>query len=315
MDRFASMQAFARVVELGSFAKAAERMGISTSACSRQVADLEAHLDTRLLNRTTRSLSLTESGHAFHLRCVQLIADLEDAEQVAHAGRARPRGTLRITCPVNFGLHHVSPLLGPFLRKHPDVRLDVSLSDRMVDIVDEGFDLAIRIGESRSTSVIARKLAESRLVTCASPAYLERHGTPVTPGQLGQHNCLIYEYLNPRNEWRFVDRAGTEYRIRVAGNVHTNNGDMHAAVAAQGLGICFEPDFIVAAHLEAGRLVAILPDYTPPAASIYAVYPSRRHLSAKVRAFVDFVAAAFAAPGRRAPGHAEAGIANTGKPR
>lgn len=296
MDRLTAMQVFAKVVELGSFARAAERLDLSTSACSRQVADLETHLDTRLLNRTTRKLSLTESGRAYHERCVQLLADIEEVEQAAQAGRAKPRGTLRITCSVNFGLHHVAPLLGPFLKKHPDVKLDISLSDRMVDIVEEGFDVAIRIGESRSTSVIARRLGETRMLCCASPAYLKKHGTPATPAQLTGHNCMLYEYLSPRNEWRFTGIDGQEHRVRVAGSAQTNNGDMLATVAAQGLGICCEPDFIVAPHLASGALKRILTNYAAPAATIHAVYPSRRHLSAKVRAFVDALAGAFARP-------------------
>ena len=291
MDRFSSMQAFVRVVDAGSFARAAERLGISTSACSRLVADLEAHLDTRLLNRTTRSLSLTEAGSAFHERCQQVLADLEDAETAAHAGRERPRGTLRVTCSVNFGLRHVSPHLVSFQKAHPDVRLDVSLSDRMVDIVEEGFDLAIRIGESRSTSVIARKLGESRGIVCASPAYLAARGAPTTPEQLADHDCLIYEYLATRAEWRFFDAGGRERRVKVHGPLSTNNGDMLAAAAAAGLGICYEPDFIVAEYLADGRLVPILDGYASPATAINAVYSSRRHLSAKVRACVDHLAA------------------------
>lgn len=294
MDRISAMQVFVKVVELGSFARAAERMGLSTSACSRQVADLEAHLDTRLLNRTTRKLSLTEAGRTFHERCVQLVADVEEAELSARAGRDRPRGTLRVTCAVNFGLRHISPLLGAFLQRHPDVRIDLSLSDRMVDIVEEGFDLAIRIGESRSTSVIARRLGETQLLVCASPAYLKRHGTPTTPAQLAEHNCMLYEYLNPRNEWRFTGRDGSEHRVRVTGSMQANNGDVLADAAAQGLGVCCEPDFIVADHLASGRLQRILPEHEAPATAIYAVFPSRRHLSAKVRAFVDALAAAFA---------------------
>ena len=293
MDRIAAMKVFVKVVELGSFARAAERMNLSTSAASRQIADLETHLDTRLLNRTTRKISLTEPGRAYHERCLQLLADIDEAEQAAQAGRASPRGTLRVTCSVNFGLHHLAPLLGPFQKKHPDVQLDISLSDRMVDIVEEGFDLAIRIGESRSTSVIARKLGETRMVCCAAPAYLKQHGTPKTPQQLTGHNCLLYEYLNPRNEWRFTGPDQREHKVRVFGTTQTNNGDLLATVAAQGLGICCEPDFIVAAHLAAGRLKRILPGFEAPVTSIHAVFPSRRHLSAKVRTFVDFLAAAF----------------------
>ena len=297
MDRFAAMQAFAKVVELGSFARAAERLDISASACSRHVADLEAHLDVRLLNRTTRSISLTEAGRSFNERCLQLLADLEEAELAAHAGRGRARGTLRVTCSVNFGLRHLASLVAPFQAKHPDVRLDVSLSDRMVDIVEEGLDVAIRIGESGSTSVITRRLGETRMITCAAPDYLKRCGTPATPEQLAAHNCLIYEYLTNRSEWRFVDAAGRLLRVRVGGSLQTNNGDMLASAAAFGLGICCEPDFIVAADLRAGRLVRVLAAFEPPASVIHAVYPSRRHLSGKVRAFVDFLAEASATSG------------------
>ena len=297
MDRLTAMQVFAKVVELGGFTRAAERLDISASACSRHVADLEAHLDVRLLNRTTRSISLTEAGRAFNERCLQLLADLDEAESAAHAGRGRARGTLRVTCSVNFGLRYLAALIAPFQQKHPDVRLDVSLSDRMVDIVEEGFDLAIRIGESRSTSVIARRLGETRMVTCAAPDYLKRCGTPVTPGQLAAHNCLIYEYLSNRNEWRYVDSAGRDLRVRVNGSLQTNNGDMLASAAVLGLGICCEPDFIVDADLRAGRLVRVLAGFEPPASVIHAVYPSRRHLSGKVRAFVDFLAEASAARG------------------
>ncbi|HSD54815.1 MAG TPA: LysR family transcriptional regulator [Burkholderiales bacterium] len=294
MDRFLAMQAFTRVVEHGSFAKAAERLGISTSACSRQVADLEGHLDARLLNRTTRRLSLTESGQAFYERCVQLLADLEEAEGAATASAARPRGTLKVTCGISFGVRHVARLVGAFAARHPEVKFDVQLSDRFVDLVEEGFDLAIRIGESPSQNLIARKLGETRLEPCAAPIYLREHGAPQAPADLALHACLTYEYLPQRNTWRFRDRAGKEHAVRVAGPVHANNADMLVAAAVEGIGIAMEPDFIVADDLASGRLVRILADYAPAPSSIYAVYPSRRHLSAKVRAFVDFLAERFA---------------------
>ena len=294
MDRLLAINVFAKVAELGSFARAAERLGISTSACSRHVADLEAHLDTRLLNRTTRRLSLTESGQAFLERAVQVLADLEEAERVAASARERPRGTLKLTCAINFGVRHVAPAIGEFMARHPDVRFDVSLSDRMVDIVEEGFDLAIRIGESRSQNLIARKLGESRVIPCAAPAYLERHGAPKRPEDLANHACLTYEYLPARQVWRFRDRKGKEHSVRVSGPLHANNGELLAAVAVAGVGISLEPDFINGPDIEAGRLVPLLTDFEPRVTSIYAVYPSRRHLSAKVRVFVDFLAERFA---------------------
>jgi DNA-binding transcriptional LysR family regulator len=292
MDRFQAMSVFARVVEQGSFARAAARLGISTSACSRHVADLEAHLDTRLLNRTRR-LSLTESGQSFYERCVQLLADLEEAEGAVEASAARPRGTIRLTCAINFGVRHLSGAIGAFLARYPEIQFDVSLSDRFVDLVEEGFDLAVRIGGPGGERLVARRLGDTRLVCCAAPAYLKAHGTPRTPEDLARHACLTYEYLPARGVWAFRDRSGRERRVRVSGPLHANHGDLLVAAAVQGAGIALEPDFIAGDDLRAGRLVRILESFTAPVSPIYAVYPSRRHLSAKVRAFVDFLAGRF----------------------
>jgi DNA-binding transcriptional LysR family regulator len=294
MDRFLAMKVFATVVEQGSFARAADKLDLSVSACSRQVAELEAHLGTRLMHRTTRRLSLTESGTLFHERCLDLLAAVEEAEQEAASSATQAKGTLRISCSINFGVRHLAPAVGEFLAANPHVKLDVSLADRYVDLVEEGYDLAVRIGQVTTPTLIARRLGETRLVPCASPEYLRRHGTPQKPADLAQHACLTYEYLAMRNVWRFRDRRGREQSVRVAGPMHANNGDLLAAAAIAGIGIAMEPDFIVAEDLAEGRLVALLPEYEPPAASIFAVYPSRRHLSAKVRVFVDFLAARFA---------------------
>ena len=294
MDRFDAIRAFAQVVESGSFAKAAERLGMSTSAASRHVADLESHLQTRLLNRTTRRVSLTESGRAFYERSVQLLADLEEAEQEASSAAVVPRGTIRLTTSVNFGVRHVAPAIAEFLATHREVSFDVSLSDRVVDLVEEGFDLAIRVGPPGADNLVARKLGETRLVPCASPEYLARYGAPRTPDELVRHNCFTYEYVSPRNQWRFRDRGGDEHAVRIAGSLHSNNGDLLAEVAARGTGIVFEPAFIVGPEVRAGRLVPLLQDYVPPPLPIYAVYPSRKHLSAKVRRFVEFLVARYA---------------------
>jgi len=267
---------------------------ISSSACSRQVAELEAHLETRLLNRTTRRLSLTEGGQGFYERCVQLLADLEEAEQAAAQNAARPRGTLRVTTSINFGVRHVSPAIGAFLAKFPEVTFDVSLSDRIVDLVEEGYDLAIRIGSAGGDTLVARKLGDSRMVACASPAYLKAHGAPKTPEDLARHSCLTYEYMPVRNVWTFRGKDGREHAVRVSGPLHSNNGDLLAAAAVAGVGIASEPEFRLGPDLKAGRLVPILGSYTSPLGPIYAVYPSRRYLSAKVRAFVDFLAQRFA---------------------
>ena len=294
MDRLSAMQVFAQVVEAGSFAKAAERLGMSTSAASRHVAELETHLQTRLLNRTTRRVSLTESGRAFYERSVQLLADLQEAEEEASSAAVVPRGTIRLTTSVNFGVRHVAPAIAAFVAAHPDVRFDVSLADRVVDLVEEGFDIAIRIGTPGADNLVARKLGETRLVPCASPAYLERHGAPKAPAELANHNCFTYEYVTPRNVWRFRDRSGAEQAVRVAGTLHSNNGDLLAEVAARDGGIVFEPAFIVGPEVRAGRLVPLLQDFVPPPVPIYAVYPSRKHLSAKVRRFVEFLVERFA---------------------
>lgn len=294
MDRFHAMTVFAKVVEQGSFARAAERLDISTSACSRVVADLEAHLDTRLLQRTTRRLSLTESGQGFYERCVQLLADLSDAELAAAESAAKPRGTVRLTTSINFGIRHVSPAIGDFVAKYPEVRFDVSLADRVVDLVEEGYDLAIRIGTSGGENVVARRLGEARMVACASPGYLKKRGTPKTPAELARHACVTYEYVSQRGVWTFQEKEGREHLVRVSGPVHSNNGDLLAAAAVAGVGIVYEPDFIVGPDIKAGRLVPILRDYSHAVLPIYAVYASRRYLSAKVRVFVDFLAQRFA---------------------
>ena len=294
MDRWVAMQVFGQVVESGSFAKAADKLGLSTSAASRQVAELEAHLQTRLLNRTTRRVSLTESGRQFYERTVQLMADLAEAEQEASSAAVVPRGTIRLTTSVTFGVRHVAPAIAEFLERHPEVRFDVSLSDRVVDLVEEGLDLAIRIGAPGADNLVARKLGETRLVPCASPQYLAKHGAPKTPEDLAKHNCFTYEYVSPRHVWRFRDRSGAERAVRVAGQLHSNNGDILAEVAAQGAGIVFEPAFIVGPDVRAGRLVPLLQDFVPPPVPIYALYPSRKHLSAKVRRFVEFLIERFA---------------------
>ena len=294
MDRFHAIAAFVRVVEAGSFARAAERLGVSVSSVSRQVAMLEAHLDARLLNRTTRRLSLTETGRQFHERCVQLLSDLEEAEQSAGAGTVTPRGTLRLTCGVTFGIRHVAPAIAAFMARYPDTRCDVELSDRIVDIVDEGFDIAVRIGGVGTQNLVARRVGATKLVCCAAPSYLARHGEPRTPEDLAAHACLTYEYAPQSGLWPFRDQQGRERSVRVDGPAHANNGRFLEALALEGVGIAYEPDFIVGPDVRAGRLVPILRAFAPPPTAIHVVYPSRRHLSAKVRAFTDFLVQRFA---------------------
>jgi DNA-binding transcriptional LysR family regulator len=294
VDRFSALTAFARVVEAGSFARAAGRLGVSVSSVSRQVADLETHLGARLLNRTTRRLSLTETGQSFYERCVQLLADLEEAEVAVTAASIVPRGTLRLTCSATFGARHLAPAIAAFAARHTQVRFDVELSERTVDLVDEGFDLAVRIGPTGSQNLVGRKIGATRLVCCAAPSYLERHGEPLVPEDLATHVCLTYEYLPNKNVWLFRDPGGAERPVRIAGALNANSGRFLEAMAAEGVGISREPDFIVGPDVRAGRLKPILRGFEPPPMNIYVVYPSRRHLSAKVRAFADFLVEHFA---------------------
>ena len=302
MDRFASMRAFVAVVEGGSFVRAADRLASSTSTLSRQIAELEQHLGVRLLNRTTRKLSLTEGGQAFYERAVQVLADLDEAELLAGSAAAAPRGTLRLTCSHAMGVQRVAPAIATFVARYPEVRFDVSVSDRIVDLVEEGFDLAIRIGQVGSDQLVARRLCTTRMVVCASRAYLKARGTPRTPADLAQHAAMTYAYSPSARTWRLIDRQGRPHEVRVAGALHSNSGDLAVAAAIAGLGIALEPDFLVEPALAAGLLVRVLPKYESAPADIWAVYPSRRHLSAKVRLFVEHVVREFAAASDASPG-------------
>jgi len=289
MDRFHAIEAFVRVVEAGSFARAADRLGVSVSSVSRHVTELEAHLDARLLNRTTRTLSLTEIGRAFHERAVLLLADLEEAEASAGAGTVVPRGTLRLTCGVTFGTRHLSPAIAEFMERYPETRFDVELSDRIVDLVDEGFDAAVRIGPIGGTNLVGRKVGVTTLVCCASPAYLARRGEPRVPDELTAHTCLTYAYAPQAGQWPFRGADGALRSVRVDGPAHANNGGFLAGLAREGVGIIYEPDFVVGPDVRAGRLVPLLRAFAAPPSGIHVVYASRRHLSAKVRAFTDFL--------------------------
>ncbi|MBB4010962.1 LysR family transcriptional regulator [Niveibacterium umoris] len=281
------MSVFTKVVELGSFAAAAEHLKLSTSAVSRLVAQLEALLDARLLHRTTRRLSLTDNGRAYYERCVQLLADIAEAEELAGSRDPTPRGTLRLTAPISFGISHLAPAIAAYLANHPGVRVDVSLSDRQVDLVEEGLDLAIRVGEVGSQTLVARPIGEARLMIAAAPAYLAAHGIPHTPADLAQHACLTYAYSSEGLNWVFLGADGERIKVPVRGPAHANNGPMLAELAAQGLGLTGAPDFILQPLLDSGRLVEVLTDWRPKPLTIYAVYPTRRHLSAAVRSFVS----------------------------
>lgn len=292
MDRFQEMRAFVAVVDSGSFVRAADTLAVSKTAVSRLVGDLEARLGTRLLHRTTRRLSLTPEGEVFHDRCRQLLDGVAEAEAElsAHAGEAI--GQLRINVPVSFGLLHLAPLWPAFMALHPKVMLDVTLSDRIVDLVDEGYDLAVRIARLQASSLVSRRLASTRLILCASPQYLSRHGAPAHPSELARHAVISYALLAMGERWEFEGPDGP-VGVGVVPRMRSNSGDTCCAAAVQHQGIVLQPSFLVAPHLASGALVELLPQYRSIELGVYAVYPSRKHLTTKVRALVDFLVDAF----------------------
>ncbi|MEW7849460.1 LysR family transcriptional regulator [Massilia aurea] len=287
------MKTYVAVVDSGSFATAATRLNVSRAMVSKQVQKLEEHLGTRLMNRTTRRLSLTETGRAFYERSVQILGDVNEAEQIAGQMTAMPRGVLRVTIPLSYGQHRLGSIIGAFTQAYPQVQLDIALSDRKVDLVEEGFDVAIRIGTLPQSDLIARKLGVAYGIVCASPAYLAAHGAPQTPGELGRHACLSYSLSGGGADWR-LESASQQVTVPVNGPMKADNGDIIRLAAVAGAGIAFQPHFIVGEDLAAGRLVQVLPDWRSAEMGIYAIYPSRKHLSAKVRTFVDFIVAALA---------------------
>ena len=291
MDKFLEMQTFAAVVDAGSFVRAAESLDMSKAAVSRYVADLEGRLGVRLLHRTTRKLSLTEEGRAFHARCKALLGELEEAEAEITASATRASGLVKINVPVTFGILHLAPLWSDFMAANPGVTLDVTLSDRVVDLVDEGYDLAVRIGSLPNSSLVSRKLASTRVVLCASPAYLKKHGRPKHPADLAAHTVLAYSLLVMGDHWAFEGPQGTEHAV-VHPVLRTNSGDTCRAAALKHQGIIFQPSFLVEDDLRSGALVELMPQYRSAEFGIYAVYPSRQFVSAKVRLLIEFLAKA-----------------------
>jgi DNA-binding transcriptional LysR family regulator len=247
-----------------------------------------------LLNRSSRKLSLTESGEALYERGRSILDEVAEAEALASSTSVHPRGRLRLNAPVSFGILHLAPLWPRFMRKYPDVELDVALNDRVVDLIHEGYDLAIRVSRAGSMTHVARKLTTSQNIVCASPAYLRRHGLPKVPAELSEHVCLGYSYSATADEWHLVDDAGKALTVKVRCVMHANNGDTVRAAALAGTGISWQPTFLIADDLRQGRLVQLLPGHRMPDIDVLALYPSRRHVSAKVRVMVDFLAEAFA---------------------
>ncbi|HXJ07896.1 MAG TPA: LysR family transcriptional regulator [Burkholderiales bacterium] len=286
------MSIFSKVVGAGSLSAAAKELGMSTAVVSRRLAALESRLGVRLINRTTRSLHLTDEGARYYDACSRLLAEIEEADAEVSAGRAEPRGALRVALPAAFGHLHVAPLVPRFAARYPNVQVALSLSDRNVNVIEEGFDLAIRIADLADSSLAARKLAPNRRVVCASPDYLKRNGTPRTPQELTGHNCLTTNDFTMT--WDYKDPDGEAGTVRVAGRYACDNWEVLREWAMAGLGIALKSTWDVRQQLEDGSLVPLFPGYTFASdVAIYAVYPHRRFLPAKTRAFIEFLADSF----------------------
>lgn len=294
MDRFSDMQLFVRVVEAGSLSAAAERLEIAKSAASRRLADMEARLGVELLHRTTRRMRLTESGQAFYERCARILADVEEAEQLVSQAHGALHGRLRVALPLSFGLVQLAPLVETFMRRNPELAFDLDFNDRQVDLLQEGVDVAIRIAQLTDSSLIARRLAGIRHLVCASPGYLNARGKPEQPADLARHACLVYGHSATPDVWHYRSPDGEAGSVRVSTRLRANNGDMLVMAARAGQGIVMVPTFFLHDALVAGELVPVLTDYVWPELSAYALYPPTRHLSTRVRAFIDFMAEAMA---------------------
>ena len=291
-DSLYEMSVFEKVVAAGSLSAAARDLGVSTAVVSRRLAALEARLGVRLVNRTTRRLALTDEGASYHEACARILAEIEDADSAAAAQRVEPQGLLKVALPASFGHKHIAPLVPPFAARYPKIELAFSLSDRTVNVIAEGYDLAIRIGELEDSSLAARKLAPNRRVVCASPQYLREHPAPRVPEDLRQHNCLTTTDL--QMNWEYKGPDGKRGMVRVAGHYACDNWEVLREWAMAGLGVALKSTWDVRRQLGDGLLVPLLPEYDfGTDVAIYAVYPHRRYLPAKTRVFIDYLAESF----------------------
>lgn len=288
MEDLERMAIFAAVVEAKGFSEAARRLRLSKSLVSKQVTRLEKSVGARLLHRTTRSMSLTEAGAVFYEHCNRIVEEAAQARLAVGRFHSGPRGTLRVAASVAFGTLHIAPALPEFLARHPEIRIDMAIGDRFVDLADEGFDVAVRIAAAPGPNLVARRLAPVNRRICATPAYFKRHGIPRTPADLARHNCLTYTHASPSGVWRLRGPKG-DIDVRASGNLRLNDDEALSAAVLGGLGVALLPTFIVGRDLQAGRLRAVLSDYVPAERHIHAAWLPNRHLPAKVRAFVDFL--------------------------
>jgi DNA-binding transcriptional LysR family regulator len=293
MDRFENMRTFIRVVEAGTISAAADRLGVAKSAVSRRLKELEEHLGVELFHRTTRKMNLTDTGRAFYHQSVRILEDVLEAELATSQAHGTLKGSLKIALPSTFGIMHMGPAINEFLKAHPQIEFDLDFNDREVDLIQEGFDLAIRIANLPDSSLIARRLAPIQNVICASPSYLEQSGMPRTPDELVDHRCLVYSLLSDYEYWNLTDIEGKEIRTKIHPYLKASTGEFLRDAAAEGMGIIMVPSFIAYKEIESGALVPILEDYNPPQIDAYAIYPQTRHLSHRVRAFVDFLVKRF----------------------
>lgn len=289
MSELEEIRVFVQLVESQSATKAAERMDVAVSAISRRMKDLETRLGVQLVRRTTRRMNLTDSGTLYYRYCRQILDDIDEARQAVTSTKKELSGSLKIATPLTFGASHMAPAIAAFVHSHPEIMIDVDMSDRRVDLIEEGFDLAIRVGELEDSTLIAKRLAPVNHVVCASPDYLNTHGIPTTPDELKDLPALCYSHLKNPDSWQYTTPSGDKGTVKVGVRMQSNNGDALREAAVAGLGLLCEPTFIVHSAVEKGLLKPVLTDYKWYGMNVYAIYPQTRHLSSKVRAFIDFL--------------------------
>jgi len=293
MNRFENMDTFIRVVEAGSISGAADRLNVAKSAVSRRLKELEKHLGVELFHRTTRQMNLTDTGRAFYHQAVRILDDVLEAEIATSQAHGTLKGSLKIALPSTFGLMHMGPIINDFIKEHPQIEFDLDFNDREVDLIQEGFDLAIRIANLPDSSLIARRIAPVKTVICASPDYLQQMGTPQSPEDLIEHKCLVYSLQRDFEYWHLTDANGNEIKTKIYPYLKASTGEFLKDAAVDGQGIILVPTFIAYKEIENGSLIPLLKDYTSPQINAYAIYPQTRHLSQRVRAFVDLLVKRF----------------------
>jgi len=292
MGQLEDMNVFIRVVEAGGISHAADQMSIAKSAISRRLVDLETRLGVRLLNRTTRTSSLTEAGQSYYERAIKLIDDVAELNAMTTDSRCALAGTIRLAAPLSFGLAHLAPAISVFAKEHPELTIDIDFSDRQIDLVEEGFDLAFRIADLKDSTLVARKISPIQHILCSSPDYVKEYGIPETPKDLKNHHLLQYN-ISKSSSWKLIDKKGKEYLVRLSAKMTANNGDFLRDMAIAGHGILITPTFISWKALATGDLVPILSDYKLPQLNAYAVYPQTRYLSQRTRMLIDFLVERF----------------------